>query len=155
MAIRNSRLPTVAKKHRRIHPVYAQTCAEHGEGICCAEMRLSAALFPLLCAAGLFLLAGCNTQSQTAVVVSKEFIPAQIIPADGTEPARQEGATPHDRLLVQVAMADGKKALADVQQAQWDELRVGDKVKATYKQGKYTGTVWYVELRKETPAATP
>ena len=77
---RSSRLPTVAKKHRRIHPVYAQTCAEHGEGICCAEMRLSAALFPLRCAAGLVLLAGCNTQSQTAVVVSKEFIPAQIIP---------------------------------------------------------------------------
>ncbi len=118
-------------------------------------MRPSVALFPLLGIAGLVLLAGCNTKSQTAVVVSKEFIPAQIISADGPATAQQEGTTPHDRWLVHVEMADGKKALADVEQAEWDELRVGDKVQATYKQGKYTGTVWYVELRKANSSATP
>ncbi len=152
--MRGSRAPTVANKRHHIHPVCAQACTARGEGICCTAMRPTAFPLPLLCAAGLFLLAGCNTKSQTAVVVSKEFIPAQIIPADGPAPAQQEGTTPHDRLLVHVEMADGKRPLADVEQAQWDELRVGDKVQATYKQGKYTGTVWYVELSKANPSAT-
>ena len=118
-------------------------------------MRPSAAPFPLLCATGFFLLAGCNTKSQNAIVLSKEFIPAQTVAADGAEPAPQERATQHDQWLVHVEMADRKKAQADVEQSQWNELRVGDIVTATYSQGKYTGTVWRVELRRQTPAVTP
>ena len=150
-----SRRPNVAKKHRHIHPVCAQACTVRGEGICCAAMRPFAIPFPLLCAAGLFLLAACNTKSQTAVVLSKEFIPALIIPEDGSAPAQQERATPHDRWLVHVEMASGRKAQADVEQAQWNALRVGDQVTATYSEGNYTGTVWHVELRKAAPPVTP
>lgn len=118
-------------------------------------MRPPFAIRPLLCAAGLFLLAGCNTKSQTAVVLSKKFVPALKVPADGAEPAPQEGTTPHDRWLVRVEMADGKKVEADVEEAQWNQLRVGDKVKATYSQGNYTGTVWRIDLSQPAPAAAP
>jgi hypothetical protein len=153
--VESSRRPTVAKNLRRIHPVCAQACTAGGAGICFDVMRPSVALFPLLCVAVSFLLAGCKAKSQTAVVLSKKFVPALKAPADGTEPAPQEGTTPHDRWLVRVEMADGKKVDADVDKAQWNHLRVGDKVQAAYSQGNYTGTVWRIDLSQPAPAAAP
>jgi hypothetical protein len=33
-----------------------------------------------------------------------------------------------------------------VDQPRWEALKVGDRVKVTYKTGKYTGTVWDSEI---------
>ncbi len=104
---------------------------------------------PFLAAVLLVAFAGCNTKTQDAVVLSKEFIPAQIIAENGPAPEQSERAVQHDQWLVHIQMADRFLADVNVEQPQWVALRVGDKVEAIYAQGKYTGTIWRVELRKK------
>ena len=104
---------------------------------------------PFLAAVLIVAFAGCNTRTRDAVVVSKEFIPAQIIAENVPSPEQNERAIHHDQWLIHIETADRMKARADVEQAQWVALQVGDKVEATYSQGKYTGTVWSVSLRKK------
>jgi hypothetical protein len=86
---------------------------------------------------------GCAKKSQKAVVIAKEHIPAHV---DGTE--YQERQTDREQWLVKVEMENGRKAGAPVEKAQWESLKVGDHVHASYSEGKHTGTIWAIELRK-------
>ena len=86
---------------------------------------------------------GCAKKSQKAVVLAKEHIPAHV---EGTE--YQERQTDHEQWLVKVEMEGGRKAEAPVDEAQWQSLKVGDRVHASYSEGKYTGTIWAIDLRK-------
>ena len=86
---------------------------------------------------------GCAKKSQTAVVTAKEHIPAHV---EGTE--YQERQTDREQWLVKVEMQGGRKADAPVDKAQWELLKVGDRVHASYSEGKHTGTIWAIELRK-------
>ena len=104
---------------------------------------------PFLAAVLLTAFAGCNTKTQDATVLSKEFIPAQILDENGPVPGQNERAVQHDQWLVHIQMADRFLADVNVEQPQWVALRVGDKVEATYAQGKYTGTVWSVSIRRK------
>ena len=56
-------------------------------------------------------------------------------------------ATDQERWIVSVKMVADLR-LVDVQtnQARWEKLKVGDRIKITYQQGKYTGTVWNSEI---------
>ncbi|MEQ1861537.1 MAG: hypothetical protein ABMA13_16570 [Chthoniobacteraceae bacterium] len=86
---------------------------------------------------------GCTKKSQRAVVIAMEHIPARV---EGAE--YKERQTDRDRWLVKVEMESGRKAEADVDEALWQSLKVGDRVHAEYSEGNYTGTTWVVELRK-------
>ena len=56
-------------------------------------------------------------------------------------------ATDHELWTVRVKMIADLR-LVDVQtdQGRWEKLKVGDRIKVTYRQGKYTGTVWNSEI---------
>lgn len=86
---------------------------------------------------------GCTKKSQNAVVISKEHIPARV---EGAE--LKERQLDRERWLVRVEMESGRKAEADVEEALWQSLKVGDRLIADYSEGNYTGTAWVVELRK-------
>jgi len=77
------------------------------------------------------------------VVIAKDYIPARV---EGAE--YQERQTDHDRWLVRIEMTNGRKAEADLEPEQWKALNIGDRVRAHYAEGKYTGTIWTVELHQ-------
>jgi len=112
---------------------------------------------------------GCDRHSGEAIVRGKEHIPvAEVVPspaARGTQSADQ--ATPdativtedsgsavrgtnkdpravdHEQWIVSVEMVkDLRRIEVRVDQPRWKALKIGDRVKVTYKIGRYTGTVW-------------
>ena len=62
--------------------------------------------------------------------------------------SRDPRATNNEQWLVKVRMIDGGRQFnVQADQAQFDKLREGDRVKVSYRIGKYTGTVWDSEIR--------
>ena len=49
------------------------------------------------------------------------------------------------RITVQL-VAGGGSFMVQAKQAQYERLKVGDRVKVRYREGKYTGTVWSAEI---------
>jgi hypothetical protein len=49
------------------------------------------------------------------------------------------------RITVQM-VAGGRSFMVQAKQAQYERLKVGDRVKVRYREGKYTGTVWSAEI---------
>lgn len=61
--------------------------------------------------------------------------------------SRDPRALKHEQWLVTVRMlADGRTIHVHADQARWQKLRESDRVKVTYRMGKYTGTVWDAEI---------
>jgi hypothetical protein len=56
-------------------------------------------------------------------------------------------AMDQERWIVRVQMiADLRRIDIQADQPQWKKLKIGDRVKVTYRQGKYTGTVWSAQI---------
>ena len=86
------------------------------------------------------IVAGCSVKSGDAVVRSKEHVAGS--PAASDSPAQP------DRWIVQVEMiSDLRKVNVEVEPTRWDAVKVGDRLKVSYSQGKYTGTIWGSELK--------
>ena len=61
--------------------------------------------------------------------------------------SRDPRASNDERWLVKVRMLDnGRTFQFPADQAKWKKLRENDRVKVRYRTGKYTGTVWPVEI---------
>ncbi len=61
--------------------------------------------------------------------------------------SRDPRALKAEQWLVQVRMLDdGRRIQVHADQARWEKLRENDRVKVTYRVGKYTGTVWGAEI---------
>ena len=43
-------------------------------------------------------------------------------------------------------IADLLRIKVQTDQAHWEKVKVGDRIKVTYRQGKYTGTVWDADI---------
>ena len=87
---------------------------------------------------------GCTEKSQEAVVIGKERIAAHV---EGTDYKERE--SDHEQWVIEIKMKSGMRASAPVDEAQWNALKPGDRVRAKYSQGKYTGTIWAIEIQKE------
>jgi hypothetical protein len=62
--------------------------------------------------------------------------------------SRDPRATDHEQWLVKVRMIDGGRQFnVQADQARFEKLKEGDRVKVSYRIGKYTGTVWDSEIR--------
>jgi len=91
----------------------------------------------------LLVLGGCEKKSGEAVVVEKDYIAA----VKQGEEVKDERATNHEQWVVEVRMLDnGRKIQVRADRAQWEKLRENDRVKVTYRAGKYTGTVWDADI---------
>ncbi len=106
-------------------------------------------------AAGVALLAltGCRKKSGDAIVIGKEYFPAaqiEVTPNEAESPAPTVSPTPvtiAERWIAHVEMVyDLRKMDVDIPKARWEGLKEGDRVQVTYREGKYTSTVWSAEL---------
>jgi hypothetical protein len=60
---------------------------------------------------------------------------------------RDPRALNHEQWIVKVRMLeDGRRIQIQADQAQWEKLHENDRIKVTYRVGKYTGTVWSSEI---------
>jgi hypothetical protein len=99
------------------------------------SVPLSCVLVPLL----MMVLVGCEKKSGYAVVIAKDYVAA----AKQDEKIKDERATNHEQWIVKVRMRDdGRTIEVRADRAQWEKLRENDRVKVTYRVGKYTRTVW-------------
>ena len=56
-------------------------------------------------------------------------------------------ALKHEQWIVKVRMLDnGRTIQVHADQAKWEKLRENDRVKVSYRTGKYTGSVWAAEI---------
>ena len=60
---------------------------------------------------------------------------------------RDPRATNHEQWIVKVRMTNGRQFNVQADQSRWQKLKEGDRVFVTYRQGKYTGTIWDSEIR--------
>jgi hypothetical protein len=89
-------------------------------------------------------LVGCEKKSGYAVVIAKDYLAA----AKQGEEIKDERATNHEQWIVKVRMLDnGRRIQVHADRAQWEKFHESDRVKVTYRAGKYTGTVWDAEIQ--------
>jgi hypothetical protein len=92
----------------------------------------------------LLVLGGCEKKSRDAVVVGKDYVAA----AKQGEEIKDERAANNEQWIVKVRMLDdGRRIDVRADRAQWERLRENDRVKVTYRAGKYTGTVWDADIQ--------
>jgi len=88
-------------------------------------------------------LAGCEKKSGDAIVIGKNYVAAV---KQGDE-IKDERATSHEQWIVKARMVDnGRTIEVHVDRGQWEKLRSRDRVKVTYRVGKYTETVWDAQI---------
>jgi len=89
-------------------------------------------------------LCSCEKKSGDAVVVGKDYVAA----LKQGEEVKDERATNHEQWIVEVRMVgNGRTIQVRADPAQWKKLRENDRVKVTYRAGKYTGTVWDADIQ--------
>ena len=89
-------------------------------------------------------LAGCEKKNGDAIVIGKDYV-AAVKQGQALKDAR---ATNHEQWIVKVRMLDnGRRIEVRADRAQWEKLRENERVKITYRIGKYTGTVWDAEIQ--------
>jgi hypothetical protein len=88
-------------------------------------------------------LVGCEKRNGNAIVIGREYVAA----VKQGEEIKDERATNHEQWIVKVRMLDnGRRIQVRADRAQWEKLHESDRVKVTYRAGKYTGTVWNAEI---------
>jgi hypothetical protein len=60
--------------------------------------------------------------------------------------SRDPRARPDERWIVNVQMIEDGRRIKLQNKAHFDKLKVGDRIKVSYRQGKYTGAVWSAEI---------
>src|SRR5947199_10817138 len=89
-------------------------------------------------------LVGCEKRNGDAIVIGKDYVAA----VKQGEEIKDERAANHEQWIVKVRMRDnGRRIEVRADRAQWEKLRENERVKITYRIGKYTGTVWDAEIR--------
>jgi hypothetical protein len=89
-------------------------------------------------------LVGCEKRSGDAIVIGKDHVEA----VKQGEEIKDERATDREQWIVKVRMRDnGRRIEVHSDRAQWEKLRENERVKVTYRIGKYTGTVWGAEIQ--------
>ena len=69
-----------------------------------------------------------------------------VMKPDERGASRDPRALKHEQWIVKVRMLDnGRTIQVQADQAKWEKLRENDRVKVSYRTGKYTGAVWAAE----------
>jgi hypothetical protein len=123
---------------------------------------LSTRLLGAVVSFGAIALSGCVKKGGEAIVMGKEHVqPMEIVEATDdsatadVSPARDaspaQSGSPRmteEEWIVSVQMVSNQRWIdVRVDKARWEKLKEGDRVKVTYREGKYTGTAWAAEIR--------
>ncbi len=61
---------------------------------------------------------------------------------------RDPRASDQEKWIVAVQLVDGGRRFnVQTDRPQWEKLKIGDRVNVSYREGKYTGTVWSAEIK--------
>ncbi|MEY2481807.1 MAG: hypothetical protein QOK24_335 [Verrucomicrobiota bacterium] len=76
-------------------------------------------------------------------IVVDSIVMKKEVRGTSRDPRAHEG----EQWIVKLQMiSDLRRLTAFPDKARWENLKVGDRVKVTYKQGKYTGSIWSVDI---------
>jgi hypothetical protein len=70
-----------------------------------------------------------------------------VMKKDARGTSRDPRATRDEQWIVNVQMIEDRRQIkVQTDKAHFDKLKVGDRIKVSYRQGKYTGTVWSADI---------
>jgi len=70
-----------------------------------------------------------------------------VMKKDARGTSRDPRAMSDEQWIVRVQMtADLLRIKVQTDKAHWDKVKIGDRIDVSYRQGKYTGTVWAAEI---------
>jgi len=70
-----------------------------------------------------------------------------VMKKDARRTSRDPRATSDEQWIVLVQMvSDLQRIKVRTDKAHWDKVKIGDRINVSYRQGKYTGTVWAAEI---------
>lgn len=70
-----------------------------------------------------------------------------VMKKDARGTSRDPRAMSDEQWIVRVQMIDGLRQIkVQTDKAHWDKVKVGDRINISYREGKYTGTVWAAEI---------
>jgi hypothetical protein len=89
-----------------------------------------------------------NPDEQLRPVADDEItVDGYVMKPDVRGTGHDPRALKDEQWIVKVRMRDnGRRIEVRADRAQWEKLRENDRVKVTYRMGKYTGTVWAAEI---------
>lgn len=62
--------------------------------------------------------------------------------------SRDPRAREDEQWIVAVQLVDrGRRFNVQTDRSRWEKLKIGDRVNVSYREGKYTGTVWSTEIK--------
>lgn len=74
-------------------------------------------------------------------------VDGQVMKKDVRGTSRDPRARPEEQWIIRVQMVeDLQRIKVQTDKAHWDKIKVGDRIKVSYRQGKYTGIVWASEI---------
>jgi hypothetical protein len=70
-----------------------------------------------------------------------------VMKKDARGTSRDPRATSDEQWIVRVQMiADLRRIKVQTDKTHWDKVKIGDQINVSYREGKYTGTVWASEI---------
>jgi hypothetical protein len=88
------------------------------------------------------------TVIERALAPDEIAVGAHIMKAADRGTSRDPRALEHEQWIARVRMISGGRQFnVYLDQARWEKLKEGERVNVSYKQGKYTGTVWDADIR--------
>jgi hypothetical protein len=69
-----------------------------------------------------------------------------VMKKDARGTSRDPRATSDEQWIVQVQMIGGPRIKVQTDKAHWDKVKIGDQINVSYREGKYTGTIWASEI---------
>lgn len=69
-----------------------------------------------------------------------------VMKKDARGTSRDPRATSDEQWIVRVQIIGGPRIKVQTDKAHYDKVNIGDKINVSYRQGKYTGTVWVAEI---------
>jgi len=74
-------------------------------------------------------------------------VDSHVMKKDAQGTARDPRAMTDEQWIVRVQMVtDLRRIRVQTDKAHWDKVKTGDRINISYRQGKYTGTVWAAEI---------
>ena len=74
-------------------------------------------------------------------------IDTYVMKKDARGTSRDPRATSDEQWIVRVQMvADLRRIKVQTDKAHWDKVKVDDQINVSYREGKYTGTVWAADI---------
>jgi len=70
-----------------------------------------------------------------------------VMKKDARGTSRDPRATSDEQWIVRVQMVAGLRRIkVQTDKAHWDKVKIGDQINISYREGKYTGTVWAADI---------